>query len=56
MEFVLTPRQVSIVDDEGKFVVEPGEFEIFVGGKQPGFIGRCDAETTQVISQVIEIS
>ena len=56
VEFVLTPRQVSVVDDDGNFVVEPGEFEIFVGGKQPGFIGRCDAETTQVISQVIEIS
>ena len=34
--FVLTPRQLSLIDNQFKRVVEPGEFEISVGGTQPG--------------------
>ncbi|MBN2501192.1 MAG: glycoside hydrolase family 3 C-terminal domain-containing protein [Anaerolineales bacterium] len=33
--FELTPRQFSIVDDNGKYVVESGEFLVAVGGRQP---------------------
>jgi beta-glucosidase len=33
--FTLTPRQLSVIDDEGQRVVEPGEFRIAVGGRQP---------------------
>ncbi|CUH94386.1 hypothetical protein P22_0452 [Propionispora sp. 2/2-37] len=35
VSWVLTPRQFALIDDEGKCVLEPGEFEIFVGGSQP---------------------
>jgi beta-glucosidase len=33
--FTLKPRQMSIVDDAGRYVVEPGRFEVWVGGGQP---------------------
>ncbi len=36
IEFALTPRQMAVVDEQGQRVVEPGEFEVWVGGGQPG--------------------
>jgi beta-glucosidase len=33
--FTLTPRHLSLIDDEGRCIVEPGEFQIAVGGCQP---------------------
>jgi len=50
ISFVLTGYQMSIIDDSGKRLVEPGEFLIGVGGKQPGFTGRQDPQTTGVIT------
>ena len=47
--FQLPPERMSIIDDTGKRVIEPGEFAISVGGKQPGFTGRADAGTTAVV-------
>jgi len=34
--FTITPRQMSLIDDGGKRVIEPGEFSISVGGGQHG--------------------
>jgi beta-glucosidase len=34
--FTITPRQMSLIDDRGKRVIEPGEFVISIGGGQPG--------------------
>ncbi|MFP4395583.1 MAG: glycoside hydrolase family 3 C-terminal domain-containing protein [Anaerolineales bacterium] len=34
--FALEPRQLAIVMEDGRRVIEPGDFEIFVGGGQPG--------------------
>ena len=50
VSFTLTPRQMSIIDDQGRRVIEPGEFLLSVGGKQPGFKGRADAQTTDALS------
>jgi beta-glucosidase len=47
--FTLKPDQMSVVDDNGKRLIEPGEFLISVGGKQPGFTGSADASTTEVV-------
>ena len=47
--FTLTSRELSIVDSAGRRTVEPGEIRISVGGKQPGFNGSADAETTGVL-------
>ena len=50
VSFTLTPEQLSVIDDAGRRVAEPGEFSITVGGKQPGFKGHADAATTGVVS------
>ena len=39
VEFTITPRQMSLIDDSGKRVIEPGEFLISVGGSQLGLKG-----------------
>jgi beta-glucosidase len=53
--FTLTPRQISLIDDEDLRVVEPGLFEVSLGGKQPGFSGIADAETTGVVTGRFEV-
>ena len=35
--FTITPRQMSLIDDSGKRVIEPGEFVIGVGGLRDTF-------------------
>jgi beta-glucosidase len=50
VSFALTPEQMSVIDDNGKRVIEPGAFSVSVGGKQPGFTGRPDAKTTDVVT------
>lgn len=40
---------ILFVNDAGATVVEPGEFTVAVGGKQPGFKGHADAAITSVI-------
>jgi len=34
--FTVAPKQMSLFLDDGRRVVEPGKFELFVGGGQPG--------------------
>jgi beta-glucosidase len=46
VSFTLDPRQLSVIKDDGRAFVEPGEFRVTVGGKQPGFTGTADAATT----------
>jgi beta-glucosidase len=50
VSFTLTPQQMSLIDNHGKRVIEPGEFVVSVGGKQPGFTSRQDAQTTSVVT------
>lgn len=33
--FELTPRHMALIDNYGKAVLEPGKFEIYIGGSQP---------------------
>ena len=35
IEFTITPRQLALINEEGRCVLEPGEFKIYVGGQQP---------------------
>jgi beta-glucosidase len=46
MSFVIEPRQLAVITDDGRTVVEPGEFTVTVGGKQPGFTGTADTSTS----------
>ena len=55
VSFSLTPRQLSLIDANAHRVLEPGLFEISVGGKQPGFKGIADAATTGVLSGRFEV-
>lgn len=35
VEFIIEPRQLSLVDDDHQWIVIPGEIQVFAGGKQP---------------------
>ena len=50
VSFTLMPEQMSVIDDKGKRVIEPGEFMVSIGGKQPGFTGRANPKTTGISS------
>ncbi|CAN5409782.1 glycoside hydrolase family 3 protein [soil metagenome] len=50
VSFTLTPRQMSVIDNKGNRVIEPGDFAISAGGKQPGFTGTADAKTSGAVS------
>jgi beta-glucosidase len=56
VSFVLEPRQLSMIDDKDKQVVEPGFFTITVGGEQPGFTGAAKAETTGTIAGRVKLT
>ena len=49
IKFTIEPRQLAVITDDGRTVVEPGEFKVTIGGKQPGFNGTADAVTTGFI-------
>ncbi|HEY9504183.1 MAG TPA: glycoside hydrolase family 3 C-terminal domain-containing protein, partial [Pyrinomonadaceae bacterium] len=55
LEFTITPDQMAVVDDNGNKKVEPGEFLVSVGGKQPGFTGGADAATTSVVQATFSV-
>ena len=55
VEFILKTDQLSILDKDLKQAFEPGILELAVGGKQPGFTGRADASTTDVLTARIEL-
>lgn len=35
IRFTLTGRHMSIIDEEGRRIIEPGKFKIYIGGSQP---------------------
>jgi beta-glucosidase len=49
VSFTIEPRQLAVIRDDGRAFVEPGEFLLSVGGKQPGFTGTADAATTSYV-------
>jgi beta-glucosidase len=50
LTFAINPWDLSLITDNGRRVIEPGIFDISVGGKQPGFSGRADAPTTGILT------
>ena len=52
--FELDPEQLAIINDRGEKIIEPGSFNIYVGGKQPNMKGNADNPTTQVLSEIIK--
>jgi len=55
VSFTLDPRQLSLIDSDWERVVEPGIFEVSVGGKQPGFTGLADPGSTGVVTGRFEV-
>lgn len=55
VSFILKPEQMSVIDDNGKRVIEPGKFLVSVGGKQPGFSGSADVKTSGVVSETFVV-
>jgi beta-glucosidase len=53
--FKLQPRQISLIDEDSRRVIEPGAFEVSVGGKQPEFGGLANATSTGVVSRRFEV-
>jgi beta-glucosidase len=51
IEFILEPKNLALLDSNLKWVVEPGEFIISVGGGQPDF----EKLPVQIISQSINV-
>lgn len=35
LEFIVTPRQMALIDEAGRCLLEPGDFEVYVGGSGP---------------------
>ena len=35
VSFTLTPRQMALIDNDGRCILEPGRFRVTVGGRQP---------------------
>ena len=55
LHFKVTPEMLSLIDDSGRRVIEPGSFNISVGGEQPGFQGAALALTTDVLTARLEV-
>jgi len=55
VKFELLPRQMALIDNEGKCVLEPGIFEVYLGGSQPD--KRSQALTgTPVMKAAFEVT
>ena len=48
--FTLAPQQMSLIADDGQRVIEPGLFEVSVGGGQPGTSAPVVLGSFQVVS------
>jgi beta-glucosidase len=53
--FTLTPRQLSLIDDQWRRVIEPGGFQIAVGGRQPSHQDMA-GEATEVLIETFEVT
>jgi beta-glucosidase len=50
VSFTIDPRDLSLITNDTRRIIEPGIFELSVGGKQPGLKGTADAPTTKVLT------
>jgi beta-glucosidase len=56
VQFTVEPRQLSMINDKEKQVIEPGYYTVSVGGEQPGFTGINDAETTETLMGRVKLT
>jgi beta-glucosidase len=48
VQFTLTASQMSFADDDGNWVLEPGEFKVWAGGQQPAL--KSDSQPSNVLA------
>ena len=54
VQFTITPDQLAAVNERGERILEPGTFQLYVGGKQPGMSGSADNAGTDVLETDID--
>ena len=52
VQFIITPKQIAILNNDNKFVTEPDSWNIFVGGMQPG----SQSDIIEYLSKQLKIS
>lgn len=55
VSFIVTPKQYAIISSEGKSAMKSGALTLSIGGKQPGFKGVADANTTNTLQKTIQL-
>ena len=56
VSFTVAARDMSLITNDTRRVIEPGIFSLTVGGKQPGFSGTADTATTNVLEGRFEVT
>lgn len=49
--FTLTPRQMALIDNDGRCILEPGRFRVMVGGRQPDKRSETLAKTPILVGE-----
>ena len=52
ISFELTPRQLALIDDEGRCLLEPGRFRLYLGGCQPDERSRALTATSPLSAEL----
>ena len=55
VSFTLTARQMALIDNDGKCILEPGKFKVMVGGRQPDSRSQALAGT-QILEAEFEVT
>lgn len=56
VSFEINPRQLSLINKNDELVVEAGWFSISVGGQQPNFADKTNANTTSCLKASFKVS
>ena len=49
--FMLTPRQLAVINENGEKIIEPGNFTVYLGGAQPDHISGDLNPNTMVLEK-----
>jgi len=54
--FTLTPDEMASIDGEGNKMLDAGDLEVWIGGREPGFTGPSGAPPSGVLNSRIRIT
>jgi beta-glucosidase len=55
VSFSLSPRQIALIDNDGNCILEPGQFRVSVGGRQPDSRSQKLAGT-KVLTEIFTVT